>query len=88
MTALYVGLDLGSSTCHQVVMQVDGQIIINRRFSTSEAPLLDAFTGIGGQLHVHLEAGCRAPQAPGRAFGLRRLPLAPDCMQGSPARWG
>jgi transposase len=61
MTALYVGLDLGSSSCHQVVMRADGQVSINRRFSTSEAHLIDAFTGIGGQLHVHLEAGELAP---------------------------
>jgi len=61
MTTLYLGLDLGSSTCHQVGMQADGQIIINRRFSTSEAHLIDAFTGLKGQLHVHLEAGELAP---------------------------
>jgi hypothetical protein len=61
MTTLYVGLDIGSSTCHQVVMQADGQISINRRFSTSEAHLIDAFTSIGGQLHVHLEADELAP---------------------------
>jgi hypothetical protein len=61
MTTLYVGLDIGSSSCHQVVMQADGQISINRRFSTGEAHLIDAFTGIKGQLHVHLEAGELAP---------------------------
>lgn len=61
MTALYVGLDIGSTTCHQVVMQADGQIKINRRFSTSEANLITAFTAIGGDLHVHLEAGELAP---------------------------
>jgi N-acetylglucosamine kinase-like BadF-type ATPase len=32
MTALYVGLDIGSSSSHQVVMQADGQVTINRRF--------------------------------------------------------
>lgn len=61
MTVLYVGLDTGSSTCHQVVMRPDGQITTSRRFPTGEAHLIDAFTGLGGQLHVHLEAGELAP---------------------------
>ena len=57
MSTIYVGLDVGSSSFHQVVMQSDGSTTISRRFQMSEANLRTAFTGLGTDIHVHLEAG-------------------------------
>ena len=57
MTTVYVGLDLGSSSFQQVVMQSDGTATSSRRFAMSEANLRSAFTGLGGEVHVHLAAG-------------------------------
>lgn len=53
----YVGLDLGSSNCYQVVMTPDGSIFRSRPFQTSEPNLRSAFSGFDGELLVHLEAG-------------------------------
>ena len=53
----YVGLDLGSSICYQVVMKPDGRIIRSRPFPTSEQNLRSAFSGFDGDLLVHTEAG-------------------------------
>ena len=61
MKTVYVGLDLGSSSFHQVVMQPDGSTTSSRRFQMSEANLCTAFTGLGTDVHVHLEAGELAP---------------------------
>jgi hypothetical protein len=61
MKRVYVGLDLGSSNFQQLAMNGRGAIIRNRDFQTSEANLIKAFSEVGGEIHVHLEAGERAP---------------------------
>jgi transposase len=38
-------------------MRPDGSITISRRFPMSEANLIQAFTGLGQDAHVHMEAG-------------------------------
>ena len=57
MSRVYVGLDTGLSSFHQLVLQPDGTTISSRRYQMSEANLRTAFTGLGGEVHVHLEAG-------------------------------
>jgi hypothetical protein len=57
MTTLFVGLDLGSRYCQLVAMNAEGSVITNRRFPTSEANLLTAVKELGGDLHLHIEAG-------------------------------
>jgi transposase len=61
MCIVYVGLDLGSSSFHQVAISGDGLLIVNRSFKTSEMNLRKAFSDLRGELHVHLEAGELAP---------------------------
>ena len=61
MCIVYVGLDLGSSSFHQVAISSDGSLIVNRSFSTSELNLRKAFSDLRGELQVHLEAGELAP---------------------------
>ncbi len=61
MATLFVGLDVGSTTFHQVVMRPDGATTINRSFPMSEANLIKAFSGLKGDIHVHFEAGELAP---------------------------
>lgn len=53
----YVGLDLGSTACYQVVMNERGQIVRSRPFATNEQNLRLAFSGFEGDLRVHTEAG-------------------------------
>lgn len=53
----YVGLDLGSNTCYQVVMEAGGTIVRSRSFATSEQNLRSAFSGFEGETRVHMEAG-------------------------------
>jgi hypothetical protein len=53
----YVGLDLGSSHCYQVVMNEGGKIIRSRPFVTCEQNLRFAFQGFDDDLLVHTEAG-------------------------------
>jgi transposase len=61
MTTLFLGLDVGSTTFHQVGLHADGSISLNRRFAMSEANLMTAFSDLGKQVQVHLEAGELAP---------------------------
>lgn len=61
MSIVYVGLDLGSSSFHQVAISSAGAVTVNRSFSTSEANLRKAMTDLRGEIHVHLEAGELAP---------------------------
>src|SRR5437588_5056245 len=63
MNKVYVGLDLGSSSFQQAAINQDGVTIMNRSYPTSEANLRIAFTGLRGEIHVHLEAGELAPWA-------------------------
>jgi hypothetical protein len=65
MSTLFVGLDVGSTTFHQVLMQLDGVTKATRSFPMSEANLIKAFTGLGGDAHLHLEAGELAPRVRG-----------------------
>lgn len=53
----YVGLDLGSTQCYQVVMNESGKIVRSRPFATSKSNLQTAFQGFDGELRVHTEAG-------------------------------
>lgn len=57
MSTVYVGLDVGSSSFHQVVVQPDGSTVSSRRFQMGEANLRTAFAGLGTDVHVRLEAG-------------------------------
>ncbi len=61
MSEVYVGLDLGSSSFHEVAINGAGLLIVNRSFSTSEMNLRRAFSDLHGELHVHLEASELAP---------------------------
>lgn len=54
---IYVGLDLGSSRCHQIVRDSNGSVLSSRLVPTSEEHLRNAFTGLGDDVSVHLEAG-------------------------------
>ncbi len=63
MSIVYVGLDLGSSSFHQVSVNEAGVSKVNREFATSEANLIKAFADQRGEIHVHLEAGELAPWA-------------------------
>ena len=63
MQRVYVGVDLGSSNFHQVAINEGGAGTLNREFATSEVNLVKAFTGMRGEIHVHLEAGELAPWA-------------------------
>jgi len=65
MDKVYVGLDLGSSFFQQAALNQEGAVTMNRRFPTSEANLRLAFTGLRGEIQVHLEAGELAPWAAG-----------------------
>ena len=57
MQRVYVGLDLGSSKFKQVAINHQGRTIQSREFATSEVNLVKAFSGMRGEIHVHLEAG-------------------------------
>ena len=63
MSIVYVGVDLGSSGFHQVVITEAGKAAVNRNFSTSELNLRKAFADVPGKIHVHLEAGELTPWA-------------------------
>src|SRR5262249_47543481 len=53
---IYIGLDVGSSTCHMVAVDVEGRVLQNRHFPTSEAQLREALAEVAGEVYVHLEA--------------------------------
>jgi hypothetical protein len=57
MGTIFVGLDLGSRNCQLVAMNAEGSVITNRRFATGEANLPTAAKELGGDVHVHIEAG-------------------------------
>jgi len=48
MCIVYVGLDLGSSSFHQVAINSDGSVVVNRSISTSEMNLRKAFSDLRG----------------------------------------
>jgi transposase len=53
---IYVGLDVGSRTCHLVALDREGRGLRNLQFPTSEARLLTALADLPGEVQVHLEA--------------------------------
>jgi len=55
--SIYVGLDLGSSRCHQTVINADGSLQMSRSIPTSEQHLRRAFSALGDHVRVHLESG-------------------------------
>ncbi len=55
--SIYVGLDLGSSRCHQTVINADGALQMSRSIPTSEQHLRTAFSALGDNVRVHLESG-------------------------------
>jgi hypothetical protein len=55
--SIYVGLDLGSSRCHQTVINADGSLQMSRSIPTSEQQLRLAFSALGDNVRVHLESG-------------------------------
>jgi transposase len=50
-------MDLGSKSCHQTILNADGEVVRSRVVPTSEQHLRSAFTALGGNVRVHLEAG-------------------------------
>ena len=50
---IYVGLDLGSSFCHQSVSKRDGSLGFSRVVRTSERDLRDAFAGLNGEARIN-----------------------------------
>ena len=54
--SIFVGLDLGSSHCHQTVINSDGTLIRSRSIPTGEQHLRNAFADLGDDVHVHAEA--------------------------------
>jgi len=54
--SIFVGLDLGSSQCHQTIINADGMIIRSRAVPTSEQQLRNSFADLQGDVHVHAEA--------------------------------
>jgi hypothetical protein len=61
MSTVYVGLDVGSSHCHLVGVEANGRIIRNQQITTGEINLIQAFSELSGEIHVHLEASELAP---------------------------
>ena len=59
--SIFVGLDLGSSHCHQTVINADGSFVSSRLIPTSEFHLRVAFAALGKKACVHLESGELAP---------------------------
>lgn len=59
--SVFVGLDLGSSHCHQTVINADGEFVSSRLIPTSEFHLRVAFAALGKNACVHLESGELAP---------------------------
>jgi transposase len=53
---IFVGLDLGSSQCHQTVINSDGALVRSRSIPTGEQQLRNAFADLQGDVHVHAEA--------------------------------
>jgi transposase len=57
MARIYVGLDVGSTSCHMVAIDKDKAVIADRKFGTGEANLIAAMETLKShEVHVHLEA--------------------------------
>lgn len=55
--SIYIGLDLGSSSCQQTIINADGALQLSRTIPTSEQNLRHAFANLQGDVQVHIEAG-------------------------------
>ena len=53
---IYIGLDVGSSTCHMIAVDAEGRVVQNLHFPTSEAKLRGFLAGVPGEVQVHREA--------------------------------
>jgi len=51
--SIYVGLDLGSSFCHQSVSKRDGSLGFSRVVWTSEQHLRDLFAALNGEARIN-----------------------------------
>jgi len=56
METVYCGLDVGSTTCHLVGIDADGEIVMDMQIPTSQASLVAAVQAVPGKVHMHLEA--------------------------------
>lgn len=57
MGRIYVGLDVGSTSCHLVAIDRDKTVVADRKFDTGEATLIAAVEALKAhEVHVHLEA--------------------------------
>jgi hypothetical protein len=54
--SIFVGLDVGSSHCHQTVINSDGALVRSRSVPTGEQHLRNAFADLQGDVQVHAEA--------------------------------
>lgn len=57
MAAVYAGLDIGSGECHVVGKTSAGDVVVDRRFRTTESELRQVAGEIGLEATVHTEAG-------------------------------
>ncbi|MFQ6090876.1 MAG: transposase [Candidatus Bipolaricaulia bacterium] len=53
---VYIGLDVGSKTCHLVAVDEGGAMLTQSKFLTSEANLIAAVSRLPGEVYLHLEA--------------------------------
>jgi transposase len=72
MGNVYVGLDVGSRSCHVVGTDKEGNVLLDRQFDTSEQKLVSVLEDVRGRLEVHLEASELAAWV--RRILLQRLP--------------
>src|SRR5882672_1472170 len=56
MAKVFVGLDMGSTSFHQVALDKEKAVLRDRQLPTSEANLIKAFEDVEGEVHVHVEA--------------------------------
>jgi transposase len=61
MKVVYTGLDVGSRFFQIAAMEESGELLFSKKMAMSEENLIAAFSGLEGEVHVHLEAGEMAP---------------------------
>lgn len=57
MSEVYVGIDVGSTTCAAAVRDEGGEILMERGFSTTESDLVEFVGGLDGEVSVLFEEG-------------------------------
>lgn len=87
MQSLYCGLELHSTDSRVVGITEEGEVIYDQSFPTSGRNLVEAFSTLKGQLHIHLEASEMAGWA--RTLLLERVGHARRVVAGHPKsnRW-